>query len=123
MHEVKKADKILRSYDSRLFCKWNGDFEVLEIWEHGSQGKDYIVKIIEENGNFRPLDYKDIEEINMRNMANMGEDVIEEVDSLNRDHKHYHNNKFRKDIRRISTDNFNGIFHNPVITGNITVNP
>lgn len=121
MHEVKKADKILRSYDSRLFCKWNG--ECLEIWEHGSQGIDYIVKIIEENGYFRPLDYKDIEEINMRNMSNMAEDVIEEVDGLNRDHKYYHNNKFRKDIRRISTDNFNDIFHNPVITGNITVNP
>jgi len=69
------------------------------------------------------LDYKDIEEIHKRNIAFRNEGILEEIDSVNRDFKHKNDNAYKKDIRRISTDNFNQIMKNPVITGDITVNP
>ena len=123
MHEIEKSNKLLKSYDGRLFCKWNDDFEVLEIWEHGTRGKDYLVKIIEQDGHCRPIDYKDIEGIHKRNIGCRQEGMIDEVDADNRDHKHYQTKSYRKTVRRISIDNFNQIMHNPVITGKIAINP
>ena len=123
MHEVTKATNLIRKYDMRLFCKWNDKTECMEIWEHGKKGKDHLVRILEEDGHFRPLDYKDIEEIHKRNIAFRNEGILEEIDSVNRDFKHKNDNAYKKDIRRISTDNFNQIMKNPVITGDITVNP
>ena len=117
MRFIEKTTLLLQSYDKRLFCKWNDDFEVLEIWEHGTRGKDYLVSIIETDGKFRPLDHKDIEALHKRNMACRKEDIIDEVDRENRDLKYYHMKAFRKQMRRISTEHFNEIMKNPVITG------
>lgn len=118
---IKKSDELVKSYDKRLFTAWNG--ACLEIWEHGTRGKDHLVSIIETEGNPRHIDHKDIEELHNRNISTMKTDMLDELDSENRDLKHYRLKCFRNDIRRISVDNFNRIFKNPVITGKITVNP
>ena len=117
LKELDRTDRLLQSYDSRLFCKWDDD--ALEIWEHGTKGKDYLVAIIGD----RPLDYKDIEDLHARNIATSEQSITDEIDEFNRTLKYQNEREYHKHIRRVSFGHFNQIFHNPVITGQITINP
>ena len=121
---IKRNDSFLQAYDRGLFCKWNTDFQVWEIWERGISGQEYKVKTCwTENYQFREIDASDIEDIHNRNIASNSLKGIftesRDEDSY-LDNELYHEKKQEHQVFDVSVETFNKVMGNPVIGGKRT---
>ena len=116
-----KNNKMLRKYNSQLFCKWNEIYQLWEIWEKGISGQEYKVTTCKtEDGRYREIDLSDIEDIHSRSIINNSKngiftEVISENFSLDRELELEHEQQNM--VKDISVETFNGVMENPVIGG------
>lgn len=121
---LKRNNDFVKAFDPRLFVKWNRKYACLEIWEKSLKGKEYLVIHVNQNGNYREIDYRDIQELYRRSRLRKSvNNVLEETDEANRFTRENNERRFSRELRGISLDTFNKVFHNPVIRGTININP
>ena len=116
---IGRYNRFLREYHPGLFIKFNPVTGLLEIWDTGPHGKQYIVKELKTpEGHFREPDYRDLNDIDSRSYERIGcKDIASELERSDAMYESWHDNKVRMESFDISIENFNRIMKNPVIGG------